>query len=155
MRSKIDAKISPLTARRGKKPARPPGGKVMQRLIVYLTARDPALDAEMAAAVPSAAQAQVGLTTLARPARARTKAKSPGTKGAGTPAAKSLASAITKAAVALSSRTPRMAARNRPGAATPSASGWSWIGPSVIPKGQTYGTYRRGEKKWSAPGSVI
>src|SRR5690349_12907255 len=124
MRSKIDAKISVLTSRSGKKVVRPPGGKVMQRLIAYLGARDPALNAEVAAAIPAAA-VQLGLAKPSSAKGARRSAKAPRRKGGGASAAKSLASAITKAAVGIIRRAPSAAARNRPGAASAGAPAWT------------------------------
>jgi hypothetical protein len=156
MRSKLDARIE----RRGRKgKAKPlPGGKALQRLFNYLGERDPALNDDVLAniAVPKAARPRFGLTkralraksltttTLARSARGRRA----------TPEARSLAAALIKAAERLGNgaggrrgRTTRSRARPTAQAMAavapaPLPSVWQAIGPSVIPKGQTYGSNR-------------
>jgi hypothetical protein len=132
MRTKYDTKLNRSTQR--KKAKRFPGGKVLQRLFAYLGERDPGLsdEAVTALAVAKAARPAYGPTKKARrPSR---------------PAAKPFAAAIGKAAAALaeSSRRVRAASPKAKMAAalttTPSAASWQAIGPSRIPKGQTYGT---------------
>ena len=125
MRSKIDTKLQ----RRAKKPKSPAGGKALQRLFFYLSGRDPALNNDVLAMieVPSVARPRFGLPKSAAPA------------------ARSFASAIAEAATALRARRPRFRRRRARAAAAPApaaALAWQAIGPSVIPKGQTYGTNR-------------
>jgi hypothetical protein len=149
MRSKIDARIE----RRGKgrKPKSPVGGKALQRLFAYLGERDPTLNNDVVATlvVPRATRPKFGLTKKAlraKPITAATVAKA-GRAGRRPPAAKSLAAALAKAAIKLSKRHPRPRVRRAKAMAagappTPAPSIWQAIGPSLIPKGQTYGTNR-------------
>jgi len=120
MRSKITAKSRRRKRRRKKrtKPQPLPGGKVLQRLFDYLGARDPTLNDHVIAttAVPEAVRQRFGLTKRALRAR---------------PVEKPLAIEMGKAAVAL---TARRLNRGRRAAREPT---WEFIGPSLIPNGQT------------------
>lgn len=135
MKSKIDAIIGRRT--KHKKSKRPIGGKVLQRLFAYLSERDPALSGDVAArlAVPKTVQSKFAAMAM------RSATKQPRRAPA---AAKSFATTIAKAGAALSarSRTRGMASRAMTAAASPGApaSTWQFIGPSLIPNGQTYGT---------------
>lgn len=137
MQSKIDAKLN--RRAKGKRSQTLPGGKVLQRLVAYLGERDPSLTMGVVAmrAVPGRVRRQFGPTKLRDLPKNRRHARA---------AAKSLAATIVKAGVALSARrrrkrgtSPRAAKVTRAPAAAPS-SAWQFIGPSVIPNGQTYGT---------------
>jgi hypothetical protein len=150
MKTKIDARIDRAAAPQNK-PKSPLGGKVLQRLFAYLGQRDPNLNSDVVAtvAVPVAARPRFGLTKMAMRAGPVTVAKVR-RKGGASSAAKSFASAIISAAAAISRR-PRKAARRsaKPrmaaapaGPAAAITAGWQFIGPSVIPNGQTYGTNR-------------
>ena len=147
MRSKIDAKFE--RRGRGRKPRSPVGGKALQRLFAYLGRRDPTLNDDVVAAVPvpKAARPKFGLTkrALRMKAGARASGKAGGARKRAP--AKSLAAALAKAAAKLARRHPPRRARRTGMAAsaaapTPAASVWQSIGPSLIPKGQTYGTNR-------------
>ena len=141
MRSKVDARLDRKT--RQKKPTARPGGKALQRLFAYLGERDLTLNDDVIAtiAVPKGARPKFGLTRKALRAKPVDAAKA-GRGQRASPAAKSFAAAIAKAAGALASprrRAPLRKARAAAGPAGP-PSIWQFIGPSVIPKGQTYGT---------------
>jgi photosystem II stability/assembly factor-like uncharacterized protein len=120
-----------------KKSKKPIGGKVLQRLFAYLSERDPALSGDVAArlAVPKTVQSRFGAMAM------RAATKQPRRAPA---AAKLFAANIAKAGAALSARTrkKRTAPRAMKAAAGPGApsSTWQFIGPSLIPNGQTYGT---------------
>ncbi len=110
-----------------KKRKRPPGGKVLQRLFAYLGAREPALNHAFmtATALPKGAQPRFGLARRAR--------------GVMPSAAKSLAVARAKAVLAMTEgRRVAGAARRR--ASEPS---WRFIGPTLIPQGQTISSTHR------------
>ncbi len=140
MRSKLDAKTK----------RRVPGGKALQRLFQYLATRDPVLTEEVMAAVPvqKSARPQFALTAKAKrtpvaPAAKRRKARRART------AARPLATALARAATALSKgrrrvQVTRTAMRAAAIAAPPApvASAWTFLGPTRIPKGQTYGSNR-------------
>jgi hypothetical protein len=148
MRSKLDersdARGKAGRKSRGKRKS-PKGGKALQRLLIYLSERDPLLVGDVVGPidVPKAARPKVGTpkqALRARPARA-------GRGGAriARPAAKAYAAALTKAAGKIHRRRPRpkRAARaRRAGAPQPGPSTWIDIGPSLIPNGQTYGSAR-------------
>lgn len=146
MRSKIDAKID----RGAKRPkATPfPGGKALQRLFTYLGQRDPALNNEVVAtvAVPRAARPKFGLTRAAMQARepgARVSRRLRPTRAAARP----FATTIIKAAATLTRHRPKTRARKSRARAfgappAPAVSIWQSIGPSLVPKGQTYGSNR-------------
>src|SRR5262245_47099454 len=129
MRSKIEAKIQRSPTR--KKPKSPVGGKALQRLFFYLGERDPRLNDEIVAATapPKAPRPKFGLTKRAmRAAVARRPRRA-------APAAKPLATAMAKAATALTARRRRARpSRRRARAAAPAAAAvWQSIGPSLIP----------------------
>ncbi|MFL6569638.1 MAG: WD40/YVTN/BNR-like repeat-containing protein [Chthoniobacterales bacterium] len=134
MRSKTDAKTA--RAARGKKTKKVHGGKALQRLLAYLAERDPALNNEILADIPAAAAAQPRFQKR----KAKRASKPRKTKKSTTPAAKPFATAIAKAATALTEQAAT-AAIAAPGTISLPAS-WQSIGPSVIPNGQTYGTNR-------------
>src|SRR5438094_6933328 len=146
MRSKIDAKIDRGARRRKITPF--PGGKALQRLFAYLGERDPALNNEVVAtvAVPRAAKPRFGLTRAAMQARelgARGNRRLRQTRGAARP----LATAIIKAAATLTRHRPKTRVRRGRARAfgappAPAVSIWQPIGPSLVPKGQTYGSNR-------------
>lgn len=133
MRSKIDVR-----PRAGRRPRRFAGGKALQRLFHYLGRRDPTLTEDVVAAVPvrTSARPRFGLTAKARRAPVRAKVQ---TMRRARPAARSRATALGEAATALARPRRRAAIRMAPGAA-PAV--WKPLGPSLIPKGQTYGTNR-------------
>lgn len=145
MRSKLDEK-SKTRGKERRKPKSPKGGKALQRLLTYLAERDPPLigDVVDTIEVPKAAQPKVGpaqqglRAKRGRSARARTR-RTPA-------AARAFAAAIAKAARKVSASQPRArrVRRARRAAAAPAAGSTTWtaIGPSNIPKGQTYGSAR-------------
>ena len=142
MRSKIEARLERRSKR--KKPKSPVGGKALQRLFFYLGERDPKLNNEVVATIapPRAARPKFGLTRTALRARPVSAAKA-GRARRAMPAAKALALSITKAAAALTSpRRRRRSTRRRARAPAPAVvpAAWQAIGPSLIPKGQTYGS---------------
>ena len=106
---------------------------MLQRLFAYLGERDPRLSDEVVATL--------AVTKVARPTYGPAKKA----RGPKRPSAKPFADAIGKAAAALTKNSRRARLINpkaKKAAAlttTPSAS-WQPIGPSRIPKGQTYGT---------------
>jgi hypothetical protein len=123
------------------------GGKALQRLLNYLSERDPLLVADVVGPIglPKAAQPKVapapsvGRARPAPGARARVSRTSH-------PAARSLAAAMTRATrkIARPSRRRKKAGR-RPGSKLISrvnSTAWIDIGPSLVPEGQTYGTNR-------------
>lgn len=150
MRSKIENEEAKAELRAQAPPKRPIGGKALQRLFLYHGQRDPELNDEVVAkiAAPAATRPQFALTSKAFRAKPLTAAKAAAPPTARTPhAAKSYASAIAKAARALTKRSRRahtMAPRARVAAAAPVALPATWrpIGPSLIPQGQTYGSNR-------------
>jgi hypothetical protein len=147
MRSKLDEGSDTRRARgkaRGKRKS-PKGGKALQRLLIYLSERDPLLVADVVGPidVPKAAEPKVGparQALRARPARAARR----GARIA-RPAAKAYAAALTKAAgkIPRPRRRPKRTARaRRADAPQAGPSTWTDIGPSLIPNGQTYGSAR-------------
>src|SRR5438552_18011114 len=146
MRSKLDTKIDRGSGRGKATPFR--GGKALQRLFTYLGQRDPALNNEIVAtvAVPRAARPRFGLTRAAMQARqlgARGNRRLRQTRAA----AKPLATTIIKAAATLTRHRPKTRVRRGRARAlgappAPAVSRWQPIGPSPVPKGQTYGTNR-------------
>ena len=140
MRSKLDAKTK----------RRVSGGKALQRLFQYLATRDPVLTEEVVAAVPvqKSARPQFALTAKAKRASVAPAAKRRKARRART-AARPLATALARAATALSKggrrvQVTRTAMRAAAIAAPPApvASAWTFLGPTRIPKGQTYGSNR-------------
>jgi hypothetical protein len=117
-------------------------------LFAFLGRRDPKLTEDVVAtiAVPKAARPKIGLSPKALRAKSVVSPRA-GRAGA-TPAATRFASAIAKAATAAATRNRRTRpdARKRsaaaPGSLGISSSGWTDIGPWLIPNGQTYGTNR-------------
>ena len=157
MRSKLDVEIDRGRKGRAKaKPKRPKGGKALQRLLAYLTERDPSLVREVVPIdLPAAALPKVGprqalrarRTGALRPSRAARSARA-GAPAASKAFARSLATAATK--VAASGRRKRGSARmtrartRKAGIAAlpPTTAGWTSAGPDHIPDGQTYGSAR-------------
>jgi hypothetical protein len=149
MKSKSEARIQGRAQH--KKSKSPVGGKVLQRLFAYLGQRDPNLNNDVVAtvAVPVAARPRLGLTRMAMRAAPLTVAKVR-RKRPPSAAAKSFATAIISAAMAISRRPARRAKTRRAAAprsrnaaaAAASTAGWGFLGPSHIPQGQTYGTNR-------------
>ena len=146
MRSKIDLRFDRRTKQKKRKSPR--GGKALQRLFTYLGARNPILNDDVVAsfAVPKAAQPQFGLTKRALRAIPTSAAKVRRASRP-SPAVRSFAAAIAKAAASLVTRSRRARTttrRARAAVAVPPAAApiWQAIGPSVIHNGQTYGTNR-------------
>jgi hypothetical protein len=161
MRSRIDARIE--RRGKGKKSVPVPGGKALQRLFDYLGQRDPALTDVVVSefGVPKSVRPKFLLARRAKAVKPRggkaaktaraARARRP---GGASPEAKSLASAIIKAANKYAQKTPKARANRSapmaaaaPGAAAsapmpppPPPATWRAIGPSVIPNGQTYGS---------------
>ena len=150
MRSRLDEG----SERRGKGKARvrrkvksPKGGKALQRLLNYLSERDPLLVADVVGPIglPKAAQPKVAPAPSV--ARAR---PSPGARVRASrtshPAARSLAAAMTRATrkIARPSRRRKKPGRRRGSnlISRVNSSAWIDIGPSLVPEGQTYGTNR-------------
>ena len=112
MRNKLDARIdSKGKAQKKRKPV--PGGKALQRLFQFLGQRDPKLNDEVVSSltVPKAARPKIGLTRKAMGAKLATGAKRAKkavrpARGA-SPEAKKYALAVSKAANAISQKTPR------------------------------------------------
>ena len=149
MKTKIGARSERATRRKKSRSAA--GGKALQRLFAYLGQRDPNLNSDVVAtmALPVAARPRFGLTRMAMRAGPMTVAK---IRRARPPsaAAKSFARAIIAAASAMG-KGPGKKTKARPAAprargiaanTATAASVWQSIGPSRIPKGQTYGTNR-------------
>jgi hypothetical protein len=143
MRSKLDAKTdtSRTARRKGKSPK---GGKALQRLLNYLSERDPLLIADIVDPVElsKASQPKVGVSRQAlkvRPASAAVRAR---TARKARPAARAYAAALTRAAARMTGpkrRSAKRAGRARRGLAPALApSVWIDLGPSLIPNGQTY-----------------
>lgn len=138
MRSNDDAAIEAAARSR---PRSPRGGKALQRLFYYLGRRDRELNDEVVSGipVPRASRPRFQLTEAAM-------AAAPGRPVAGAArarrrASQSFAAALIDAASALAQT--QTAPSPAPGAAPgPPPAAWQWIGPSVIPNGQTYGTNR-------------
>ncbi|HEV8722921.1 MAG TPA: hypothetical protein VGW77_20085 [Candidatus Binatia bacterium] len=146
MRSKIDLKLDRRTKQKKRKS--PQGGKALQRLFTYLGARNPILNDDVVAtfAVPKSARPQFGLTQKALRAKPTSAAKV-ARAARTTSTARSFAAAIATAAASLATRSRRARTttrRARAAVAVPPAAApiWQAIGPSLIPKGQTYGTNR-------------
>jgi hypothetical protein len=152
MRSKFDAKIDSKGKAKKRKPV--PGGKALQRLFQFLGQRDPKLNDDVVSSltVPKIARPKIGLTRKAMGAKLgtgakRTKTAVRRTRGS-SPQAKKYATAVCKAANAISQNTPRtLKAARRASAAPASAvmsatSTWQFLGPTNIPNGQTYGSNR-------------
>jgi hypothetical protein len=150
MRSNFDARIE----RRGrtKKPKLVPGGKALQRLFQFLGQRDPKLNDDVVAAltVPIAARPKVGLTKQAMRAKVGSAVKRgrPKARRGASPEAKKYATAVCKAANAITKNAPRgrSAARALRASVAPAVrsltSTWNFLGPTNIPNGQTYGSNR-------------
>jgi hypothetical protein len=149
MRSKLDEKIDRGSTARTRVTLKPPkGGKALQRLLTYLVERDPLLVGEVVPIeLPAASQPKVG------PAKAvRSLRSAPSRRASRTPAAsKAFAGAVASAATKVTAsqrrkRAPARATRARMRSTTvtlpPTTTGWTHIGPSHIPEGQTYGTAR-------------
>ncbi len=150
MRSRLDEG----SERRGRNKARvrrkaksPKGGKALQRLLNYLSERDPLLVADVVGPIglPKVAQPKVAPAPSVGRARPAAGARGRASRTSH-PAARSLAAAMTRATrkIARPSRGRKKAGR-RPGANLISrinASAWIDIGPSLVPEGQTYGTNR-------------
>ena len=149
MRSRLDegSERGKGKSRVRRKAKSPKGGKALQRLLNYLSERDPLLVADVVGPIglPKAAQPKVA------PAQSVGRARqSPGARGrvsrTSHPAARSLAAAMTRATrkIARPSRRRKKAGR-RPGSKLiPRVNSTAWIdiGPSLVPDGQTYGTNR-------------
>ena len=118
----------------------PVGGKSLQRLFEFLGTRNPALNDEIVASVllPKAARPRFQLTPAALRAPIRKTAKRPAKRKAGGQPAAKLAKRLMEAAAALEESTATAA----PGAAAAAAPLWRFLGPKVIPNGQTYGSNR-------------
>jgi hypothetical protein len=150
MRSKFDAKIES-KGKAKKKPKPVPGGKALQRLFQFLGQRDPKLNDDVVSSltVPKPARPKVGLTRKAMGAKLGTGAKRARTavrraRGS-SPEAKKYATAVCKAANAISQNTPRALKAARAasvGAPSVATSTWQFLGPTNIPNGQTYGSNR-------------
>ena len=150
MRSRLDER----SERRGKSKARvrrkaksPKGGKALQRLLNYLSERDPLLVADVVGPIglPKAAQPKVAPAPSVGRARPASGARGRVSRTSH-PAARSLAAAMTRATrkIARPSRRRKKAGR-RPGSKLISrvnSTAWIDIGPSLVPDGQTYGTNR-------------
>ena len=149
MRSRLDegSERGKGKARVRRKAKSPKGGKALQRLLNYLSERDPLLVADVVGPIglPKAAQPKVAPAPSVGRAR-----PAPGARGrvsrTSHPAARSLAAAMTRATrkIARPSRRRKKAGR-RPGSKLISrvnSTAWIDIGPSLVPDGQTYGTNR-------------
>ena len=149
MRSRLDegSERGKAKARVRRKAKSPKGGKALQRLLNYLSERDPLLVADVVGPIglPKAAQPKVAPAPSVGRAR-----PAPGARGrvsrTSHPAARSLAAAMTRATrkIARPSRRRKKAGR-RPGSKLISrvnSTAWIDIGPSLVPDGQTYGTNR-------------
>jgi photosystem II stability/assembly factor-like uncharacterized protein len=138
MRSKRDAKISRQIRQKIPSPA---GGKALRRLFTYLAERDPSLNLDVVRTlvIPKATIPKFVLPKRTSLAAAARVLAAPGRKRRGAPAAKSLATATSKAATSLS-RAPSGRAAMAEHVAAPSV--WQSIGPDHVPNGQTYGTNR-------------
>jgi photosystem II stability/assembly factor-like uncharacterized protein len=136
------------TASKAKKPK---GGKVLRRLFAYLNQRDSALTQDVAARLAVAPKLQPKFTTPAPKPAAKSAARS--AFGAGVAAvskqagaslaAQSFAGLIANAGAALCRVSTKKTAGVRAKKAGPAGAlgtTWQFIGPSVVPNGQTYGT---------------
>ena len=142
MRSKRDLKINRQVRQKIPSPA---GGKALRRLFTYLAERDSSLNLDVVRTqvIPKATIPKFVLPKRTNLAAAARILAAPARKRRGTPPAKSLAAAISKAATSLS-RAPSGRARGRAWMAEHVAapSDWQSIGPDHVPNGQTYGTNR-------------
>jgi photosystem II stability/assembly factor-like uncharacterized protein len=135
MQNEFDAEVARVA--KGKR-RKPPGGKALQRLFAFLGERDPALNNKViqALGVPKAVWPlfEVGATPKSKQPAGAVKTASAVRRRGVVSRAKAYGAAIAKAALALSA----------PAAAAPQASGpsWQFIGPSLIPNGQTFGSNR-------------
>jgi photosystem II stability/assembly factor-like uncharacterized protein len=133
MQRKIDETIN--RHAKHKKSTKPLGGKALQRLFVYLGERDPRLVSEL-------------LARLTFPKHVRPQFGSGAKRARRAPAAvKSFAAAIVRAGAARTASSRKLGtgirtARTAAGTPAAPASIWQFIGPSVIPNGQTYGKNR-------------
>lgn len=144
MRSKLDERSDTRgkVRRKGKSPK---GGKALQRLLTYLSERDPLLVGDIVGPIDlaRAPRPKVGPSRTAlsaRPLAARGRAAR-----STHPAARAYAAALTRAAGKISGpkrRSTRAGRTRRAGTPQPGPSAWTDIGPSLIPQGQTYGTAR-------------
>ena len=150
MRSRLDEG----SERRGKDKTRvrrkaksPKGGKALQRLLNYLSERDPLLVADVVGPIglPKAAQPKVAPAPSVGRARPAPAARARASRTS-RPAARSLAAAMTRATrkIARPSRRTKKAGRRRGSnlISRVNSSAWLDIGPSLVPEGQTYGTNR-------------
>ena len=131
---------------------KPKGGKALQRLLTFLAQRDPELIAEAPPTdIPPASRPKVGpARQVLRSKRASTARSAPSRRK--NSASKSLAQALTKAAGKFgkakrpAARATRVRRQGRARTMGPqpqvNATGWTDIGPMLIPNGQTYGTGR-------------
>ena len=149
MRSRLDegSERGKGKARVRRKAKSPKGGKALQRLLNYLSERDPLLVADVVGPIglPKAAQPKVAPAPSVGRARPAPAARGRVSRTSH-PAARSLAAAMTRATrkIARPSRRRKKAGR-RPGSKLiPRVNSTAWIdiGPSLVPDGQTYGTNR-------------
>ena len=149
MRSRLDegSERGKAKARVRRKAKSPKGGKALQRLLNYLSERDPLLVADVVGPIglPKAAQPKVAPAPSVGRARPAPAARGRVSRTSH-PAARSLAAAMTRATrkIARPSRRRKKAGR-RPGSKLiPRVNSTAWIdiGPSLVPDGQTYGTNR-------------
>jgi hypothetical protein len=149
MRSRIDegSERGKGKSRVRRKAKSPKGGKALQRLLNYLSERDPLLVADVVGPIglPKAAQPKVAPAPSVGRARPASGARGRVSRTSH-PAARSLAAAMTRATrkIARPSRRRKKAGR-RPGSKLiPRVNSTAWIdiGPSLVPDGQTYGTNR-------------
>lgn len=144
MRSKRDKGIDQRVKR---KPPSPAGGKALRRLFAYYAERNLALNVDVFAGlvIPQASVPDFALPKRMTKAKAdRMLRERPRKRGVSAPA-KAFGAAIARASKALEK--PRGRRRSRtaaPAAGAPAAAAPAWqaIGPSRIPKGQTYGSNR-------------
>ena len=148
---------SPRDVRR-EPPRRPAGGKALQRLLLHLLERDPALiEDKVRVRVPSSARPSIETARDAlRAADARRSSEqrarpTGGSAGAtlGSVSARTFAASIVRAAAAVSAAQPRRryGGRIRRPRGTNhtivlNSATWTELGPTWIPEGQTYGANR-------------
>lgn len=137
MRSKREKSLERAAGSRRPSPV---GGKSLQRLLEFLGTRNPALNDEVIATVPlpKAARPRFLLTPAALRGPVRKTAKRPGRAKSGDRPAAKLANRLIEAAAALEEPAPGAP----PGPAAAAMSPWRFLGPKVIPNGQTYGSNR-------------
>jgi hypothetical protein len=149
MRSRLDegSERGRGKARVRRKAKSPKGGKALQRLLNYLSERDPLLVADVVGPIglPKAAQPKVAPAPSVGRARPAPAARARASRTSH-PAARSLAAAMTRATrkIARPSRRTKKAGRRRGSDLTSRVNSATWldIGPSLVPEGQTYGTNR-------------